>query len=125
MKDGSDESFEWDEVYDLTSVPGRELERQLDDFSREEREVSYRRRVLQGRIDLIRSELVRRGSFSVTPDELARALLGDSSANLDSPIGFNDADEDSMDDPENPKELEDPENFEDSGYSGEPGDSRI
>jgi len=75
---GPSDSFEWDEVKDLTSLPRNELKRQLEVFSAEEREVSYRRRVLQGRIDLIRSELVRRGSFSVSPEELAGALLGGS-----------------------------------------------
>ena len=43
----------------------------------EERVVSYRRQVLQGRIDLIRAEFVRRGSVTRSPEELARVLLGD------------------------------------------------
>lgn len=72
-------SFEWEEVPDLTSFSGEDLESQLECFSAEEREVSYRRCVLRGRIDLLRSELVRRGGFSVTPEDLARTLLGDSS----------------------------------------------
>lgn len=70
-------AFEWEEVPDLTSFSEEELKAQLDAFSSEEREVSYRRRVLQGRIDLLRAELVRRGGFSVSPEDLARALLGD------------------------------------------------
>lgn len=70
-------SFEWEEVPDLTSFSEEELKAQLEAFSGEEREVSYRRRVLQGRIDLLRAELVRRGGFSVSPEDLARALLGD------------------------------------------------
>lgn len=70
-------SFEWEEVSDLTSLSEEELKVQLEAFSEEEREVSYRRRVLQGRIDLLRAELVRRGGFSVSPEGLARALLGD------------------------------------------------
>lgn len=70
-------SFEWEEVPDLTSFSEEELKVRLEAFSLEERDVSYRRRVLQGRIDLIRGELVRRGGLSVSPEELARALLGD------------------------------------------------
>lgn len=69
-------SFEWEEVPDLTSFSEEELKAQLEAFSAEERDVSYRRRVLQGRIDLLRAELVRRGGFSVSPEDLARALLG-------------------------------------------------
>lgn len=74
----SESGYEWEGVSDLTSFSESELKSHLDAFSEEEREVSYRRRVLQGRIDLIRAELVRRGSLSVSPDSLARALLGDS-----------------------------------------------
>ena len=39
--------------------------------------MSYRRRVLQGRIDLIRAELVRRGG-TLCPEQPARVLLGGS-----------------------------------------------
>lgn len=81
-------SFEWEEVPDLTSFSEEELRIQLEAFSSEERELSYRRRVVQGRIDLLRVELIKRGNFSVSPDELARALLGespDAPASEDSP----------------------------------------
>ncbi len=44
-------------------------------MAEEERAVSYRRRVLQGRIDLIRAELVRRGG-TLCPEQPARVLLG-------------------------------------------------
>lgn len=64
------------EALDLTSLSEREIRELLADFSREETEVSYRRRVLQGRIDLLRSELVRRGDVSVASDELAQAIMG-------------------------------------------------
>ena len=47
-------------------------------MSEEERAVSYRRRVLQGRIDLIRAELIRRGGAVLSPEQLARVLLGGS-----------------------------------------------
>lgn len=70
-------AFEWEEVPDLTSFSEEELKSELESFSEEERKVSYRRRVLQGRIDLLRTELVRRGGMSVSPEELARALMGD------------------------------------------------
>ena len=47
-------------------------------LSEEERALSYRRRILQGRIDLIRTELVERGAVALPPERLARVLLGDS-----------------------------------------------
>ena len=46
-------------------------------LAEEERAVSYRRRVLQGRIDLIRAELVRLGG-TLCPEQPARAQLGGS-----------------------------------------------
>jgi hypothetical protein len=73
-------SFDWDGSEDLTVLSVGELEGLLDKFVAEEREVSYRRRVLQGRIDLVRAEIVRRGGVFVEPEELARILLGDSEA---------------------------------------------
>jgi hypothetical protein len=45
-------------------------------LAEEERALSYRRRVLQGRIDLIRAELVLRGGVALSPEELARVLTG-------------------------------------------------
>ncbi len=69
--------FDWDRSEDLTVLSVEELEGLLGEFAGEEREVSYRRRVLQGRIDLIRAEIVRRGGVAVPPEELARILLGD------------------------------------------------
>lgn len=71
-----DERYEWGEEPDLTSISEEELRVRLNDLSEEEREISYRRRVIQGRIDLIRSELVRRGGVARSPEELARVLLG-------------------------------------------------
>lgn len=69
--------FDWDGSEDLTVLTVGELEGLLGKFAEEEREVSYRRRVLQGRIDLIRAEIVRRGGVSASPEELARILLGE------------------------------------------------
>lgn len=81
------ESFEWEEVPDLTSFSEEELKSELEFCAKEEREISYRRRVLQGRIDLLRAELVRRGGLSVSPEELARALMGDVSDGDSEPPG--------------------------------------
>ena len=39
--------------------------------------MSYRRQILQGRIDLIRAELVRRGSVARSPEQLVRVLMGE------------------------------------------------
>lgn len=62
---------------DLTSAPEGELRSLLQELVGEERRVSYRRRILQGRIDLIRAELVRRGDAALSPEELAKVLMGD------------------------------------------------
>jgi hypothetical protein len=69
--------FDWGNAEDLTSVSAEELRRELGALAEEERAVSYRRRVVQGRIDLIRAELVRRGDASLSPEDLARVLMGD------------------------------------------------
>jgi len=69
------ESYEWEEEPDLTSISEGELRARLKELAEEERLVSYRRRVLQGRIDLIRAELVRRGGVALSPEELARVLM--------------------------------------------------
>ena len=73
------EGYEWKEEPDLTSISEEELRIRLKKLAEEEREISYRRCVLQGRIDLIRAELVRRGGAALSPEELARLLLGASS----------------------------------------------
>ena len=71
------EEYEWGEEPDLTAISEEELRVRLEELSKEERAISYRRRVIQGRIDLIRVELVRRDSVSLSPEELARVLLGE------------------------------------------------
>ena len=68
--------FDWEEAPDLTTTSEDELRVWLEQLSEEERAISYRRRVIQGRIDLIRVELVRRGGGALSPEELARILLG-------------------------------------------------
>jgi hypothetical protein len=45
---------------DLASLSDAELRQLIRDLVEEEREVSYRRRLLHGRIDILRAELVAR-----------------------------------------------------------------
>jgi hypothetical protein len=71
------EGFDWDGAEDLTALSEGELRGELAALAEEERVVSYRRRVLQGRMDVIRAELVRRGAVALSPEDLARALLGE------------------------------------------------
>jgi hypothetical protein len=59
--DQGGEGYEWEGEPDLTSISEDELKARLKDLDEEKRALSYRRRVLQGRIDLIRAELVWRG----------------------------------------------------------------
>ena len=70
-------SFDWEDAEDITALSEEELRETLEALSEEERAISYRRRILQGRIDLIRAELLQRGALALGPEELARVLLGD------------------------------------------------
>jgi hypothetical protein len=45
---------------DLATLSDEDLKNLIDELTREEHEVSYRRRVLHGKIDLLRAELVAR-----------------------------------------------------------------
>ena len=45
---------------DLGSLSDHALKGLIDDYTREEQEVSYRRRILHGKIDILRAELVAR-----------------------------------------------------------------
>lgn len=47
-------------LLNLKELSNEELRKHLDDLHAEEQEISYRRRVLHGRIDILRAELVRR-----------------------------------------------------------------
>ncbi len=76
FKEPDGESFDWQGAEDLTSLSENTLRSSLVSLVEEERSLSYRRRVLQGRIDLIRAELVRRGGVSLSADELVQVLLG-------------------------------------------------
>lgn len=49
-----------DALIDLPNKSDEELRALLDDLYAEEQRVSYRRRVLHGKIDILRAELVRR-----------------------------------------------------------------
>lgn len=55
-----DESRIDDTLLDLESMSNDELRGLLDELYAEEQRVSYRRRVLHGKIDILRAELVRR-----------------------------------------------------------------
>ena len=71
---------------DLASLSDEELKSLIDDLQHEEQEVSYRRRLLHGKIDILRAELVSRlqqqegageGPLSeVDVDTLAAILAG-------------------------------------------------
>ena len=71
------EKFDWEGAEDITALSEAELRERLEGLVEEERAVSYRRRILHGRIDLIRAELVRRGAPTRSAEELVRVLLGD------------------------------------------------
>jgi hypothetical protein len=45
---------------DLATLTDEDLKKLIDDLTREEQEVSYRRRLLHGKIDIQRAELVAR-----------------------------------------------------------------
>jgi hypothetical protein len=45
---------------DLASLNDADLKRLIDEYTKEEQEVSYRRRILHGKIDILRAELVAR-----------------------------------------------------------------
>ena len=75
------EVYEWEEVLDLASLSEDELGDYLGEVSKEEWALSSCRRVLQGRTALVRAEFVRRGGgVALSPEELARVLLGEGSS---------------------------------------------
>jgi hypothetical protein len=45
---------------DLGTLSDEDLKRLIDEYTREENEVSFRRRILHGKIDILRAELVAR-----------------------------------------------------------------
>ena len=72
---------------DLASLADDDLKQLIDELTREEQEVSYRRRILHGKIDLLRAELQARlretGGKSVLEqvdvEGLAKILAGKAS----------------------------------------------
>ena len=62
---------------DLATLSDEDLKKLIDELTREEQEVSYRRRLLHGKIDILRAELVARlqetqGRASSTPSTSTR-----------------------------------------------------
>jgi hypothetical protein len=45
---------------DLATLTDEDLKKLIDDLTREEQEVSYRRRLLHGKIDILRAEAIAR-----------------------------------------------------------------
>ena len=45
---------------DLATLSDEDLKKPIDELTQEENEVSYRRRILHGKIDILRAELVAR-----------------------------------------------------------------
>jgi len=45
---------------DLANMSDEDLKHLIDEYTKEEQEVSYRRRILHGKIDILRAELVAR-----------------------------------------------------------------
>jgi hypothetical protein len=60
---------------DLGALSDQELKDLIDELTEEEQEVSYRRRILHGRIDILRAELANR--LNRTRAEGESAISGD------------------------------------------------
>ena len=79
---------------DLGSLSDQELKDLIQQLTDEEQEVSYRRRILHGKIDILRAELVARLQKSegksvleqVDVDRLARILAGKASPPTEEPV---------------------------------------
>jgi hypothetical protein len=74
---GVHEGFDWEDAEDVTVLSEEGLRGALEAHREEERLLSYRRRILRGRMDLIRAELASRGALALPPEDLARVLLGE------------------------------------------------
>ena len=65
-------------VPEFATLSDDELKRLIDEYTKEEQDVSYRRRILHGKIDILRAELVARlqksGGRSVLDDVNVDAL---------------------------------------------------
>jgi hypothetical protein len=77
-------------IPDLGSLTDEDLKKLKDDLEAQEREVSYKRRILHGQIDILRAEIVTRlqksGGRSVL-DELDIARLTEILSGKSSPEG--------------------------------------
>ena len=81
-------------LHDLATLSDADLKALIDDLQHQEQEVSYRRRLLHGKIDILRAELVSRlqqqkgageGPLSeVDVDKLAAILAGKASPPVES-----------------------------------------
>jgi len=83
-----DERSEMEDTFpDIGSMSDEDLKQMIAQLAEEEREVSYRRRILHGRIDILRAELVNRlrtrreeGDELITGDDVQKLtdiLLGE------------------------------------------------
>jgi hypothetical protein len=76
---------------DLASLSDEALKGLIDEYTREEQEVSYRRRILHGKIDILRAELVARlqktGGRSVLDDVNVEALTEILAGKAAPPVG--------------------------------------
>jgi len=80
---------------DLGSLSDKELKDLIEKLTEEEQEISYRRRVLHGKIDILRAELVNRlrqkrerGDSLISGDDVSRLteiLAGKSRTTKDEP----------------------------------------
>jgi hypothetical protein len=68
-----------DDIVDLVSRSDDELKQLISEFETEEREISRRRRILQGKLDILRAELVMRlqlghqeGKAIISADDIER-----------------------------------------------------
>ena len=68
-----------DDIIDLVSLSDEELKRLIGELTAQEQEVSRQRRILHGKIDILRAELVLRlqreheaGQSIITADDVAR-----------------------------------------------------
>ena len=75
---------------DLGSLSDDELKKEIDQLKEQEREISYQRRILHGKIDILRAELVARLQKSggkgvldqVDVESLSAILAGKAAPNL-------------------------------------------
>jgi hypothetical protein len=72
--------FDWDDAEDLTGLSRGCLALRPESLREEGRALDYRRQLVQGRIDLVLTELAGRDTAALPPEDLARVLLGENPA---------------------------------------------